>query len=146
MSVIAAVTEMPINRVLHALADCSVQAAGADRWKARCPAHEDRKASLAISIGAGGKALLNCFAGCKTDDVAAAVGLEMRDLMPPRDVRPALKKKTPVRRNAVRLRAVSRSRRLARVVGHLDLHGPGIASVRSSGRQHQPCEEFAHRV
>jgi hypothetical protein len=51
-----------------------------------------------------------------------------------------------VKHNAVRLRAASRSRRLARIVGHLDLHGPGIAPVRPSGREHQSREEFAHRV
>jgi hypothetical protein len=48
--------------------------------KARCPAHEDAVASLSIDPGRDGKTLLICFAGCDTQDVVAAAGLEMRDL------------------------------------------------------------------
>jgi hypothetical protein len=51
-------------------------------WSARCPAHDDRKASLSVSEGDDGRALVKCHAGCTTEQVVAAVGLELRDLFP----------------------------------------------------------------
>ena len=33
-------------------------------WKAFCPAHEDRNASLSVAEGTNGRILCNCFAGC----------------------------------------------------------------------------------
>lgn len=59
---------------------------------ARCPAHEDRRASLAISSDRGGRLLLKCHAGCSTETVAAALGLTMADLMPPKEA-PSLQPK-----------------------------------------------------
>ncbi|MBI2304631.1 MAG: DUF3631 domain-containing protein [Chloroflexi bacterium] len=50
-------------------------------WLARCPAHNDPKPSLSISEK-DGKLLLYCFAGCPTEAVVAALGLEMKDLFP----------------------------------------------------------------
>lgn len=52
-------------------------------WMARCPAHDDKTASLSITE-APDKVLVKCFAGCRTEDVLAAVGLAFRDLFPPR--------------------------------------------------------------
>jgi hypothetical protein len=49
-------------------------------WIARCPAHEDRKASLTVGQGDDGRALLNCQAGCRTEDVVAKLGMRMADL------------------------------------------------------------------
>jgi len=59
-------------------------------WIARCSAHDDRKASLSIREQ-NGRILLFCHAGCSTEAVIAALGLEMRDLFtdsesPPRIV------------------------------------------------------------
>jgi len=51
-------------------------------WQACCPAHDDRRASLSISVGDDGRVLLHCHAGCDVRDVASALGLEMRDLFP----------------------------------------------------------------
>lgn len=48
-------------------------------WMARCPAHEDRTPSLSVSEGREG-VLLTCHAGCPTEKVVAAIGLDMRDL------------------------------------------------------------------
>lgn len=59
-----------------------VQAAG-DGWKARCPAHEDRHASLSVGIGDQGQALVHCFVGCSPERIVGAVGLSMADLFPP---------------------------------------------------------------
>lgn len=38
-------------------------------WSCRCPAHEDRKASLSVGIGSDGKILVYCHAGCPHDEV-----------------------------------------------------------------------------
>lgn len=46
---------------------------------AKCPAHEDGKASLHIT-DSGNKILIKCHAGCKTEDVLGAIGLTTKDL------------------------------------------------------------------
>ncbi len=48
-------------------------------YECRCPAHDDRKASLLIGPGDSG-VRVKCLANCRTEDVLAAVGLSMRDL------------------------------------------------------------------
>ena len=54
----------------------------------KCPAHEDKQASLAVSRYKDGGVMLKCFAGCKSEDIVAKMGLTMRDLfakeLPPR--------------------------------------------------------------
>jgi hypothetical protein len=51
-------------------------------WMARCPAHDDRVASLKVDVGADERVLLRCHAGCTVEAVVAALGLELRDLFP----------------------------------------------------------------
>ena len=63
-------------------------------WQARCPAHEDRTPSLTISEGDDGRTLVHCHAGCTAEDIAAAVGLTLRDLFV--DIAPASTKKSSV--------------------------------------------------
>jgi hypothetical protein len=53
------------------------------RWEARCPAHNDRTPSLSISLAPKGHLLVHCHAGCPTEAVMSAIGLEMSDLYPP---------------------------------------------------------------
>ncbi len=48
----------------------------------RCPAHDDRSASLSVKQGDDGRILLHCHAGCETKDVCAKLGLKLSDLMP----------------------------------------------------------------
>ena len=48
-------------------------------WSARCPAHDDKNASLGISHK-DGKWLMKCFAGCETPSIISSAGLEMKDL------------------------------------------------------------------
>ncbi len=48
-------------------------------FSARCPAHDDRVASLSINAGKEGGIVLTCHAGCKAEDVVAAVDLAMED-------------------------------------------------------------------
>jgi putative DNA primase/helicase len=54
-----------------------------------CPAHEDDKRSMTVTVGGNGAMLIKCFAGCKVEDIVEAVGVEMRDLWPPKDRPPA---------------------------------------------------------
>lgn len=53
-------------------------------WIAKCPAHEDRTASLSL-CERDGRTLVHCFAGCRAADVLASVGLELADLFEKRD-------------------------------------------------------------
>jgi len=48
-------------------------------YQACCPAHDDRKASLSIKQGDKGVVLF-CHAGCETRSIAAALGIEVKDL------------------------------------------------------------------
>lgn len=43
-----------------------------DRGMLRCPAHDDRRASLSWRLGADGRALLHDFGGCSFDEILAA--------------------------------------------------------------------------
>lgn len=52
---------------------------------ALCPAQDDRHPSLSIKETADGVLLLRCWAGCSVDQIVGAVGLDLRDLFPPRD-------------------------------------------------------------
>jgi hypothetical protein len=51
-----------------------------DGWSIKCPVHDDRVASVSLSVGADGRLLLYCHAGCRTPDLLAAVGLTVADL------------------------------------------------------------------
>jgi hypothetical protein len=72
----------PLRRLLAKLPGAK-QSGG--NWSARCPAHEDQRASLSIGEGDDGRALVKCHAGCTTDNIVTALGLTLRDLMPERD-------------------------------------------------------------
>ena len=50
--------------------------------EARCPAHDDRHASLSVSRGCDGRVLLHCHAGCSPIKVCQALGLRLGDLFP----------------------------------------------------------------
>jgi hypothetical protein len=63
-------------------------------WSARCPAHEDRQASLSIGEGDDGRVLLKCHAGCDHKKIVAALGLEERDLFDADAKRTATPKKS----------------------------------------------------
>ncbi len=65
-------------------------------YAALCPAHDDRNPSLSISEGEDGKILVHCHHGCAPADIAAAIGVELKDLFPddspaPRGKKPAFK-------------------------------------------------------
>jgi hypothetical protein len=70
------------EQVLRAVEARGLRVATCNRDQARamveCPAHADRTPSLSIR-GADSKALLHCFAGCETDRIVEALGLEWRN-------------------------------------------------------------------
>jgi hypothetical protein len=70
----------PVRNVLSRLKGVKQHANGVPKWEAKCPAHEDRKPSLGVSVGNDGKVLLYCQAGCSFDSVVKAMGLEPSDL------------------------------------------------------------------
>jgi hypothetical protein len=61
-----------------------VKRTGADRWIAKCPAHDDAHASLSVRELNDGRVLVHDFAGCGVEDVLGSVGLTFDDLFPPR--------------------------------------------------------------
>lgn len=54
-------------------------------WTARCPAHDDHNPSLSVSVGADGRTLIKCHAGCASEDICNAVGRKPADLFPGRN-------------------------------------------------------------
>lgn len=70
---------MTLDEVLKRFPDAE---SSGGSWRARCPAHEDRNPSLSISQGDGGRVLLICRAGCRTENVCREAGLTMADLFP----------------------------------------------------------------
>ena len=63
-----------------------------DQWEACCPVHDDKKPSLGVATGWDGQALVKCQAGCRTEDVLAALKLTMADLFEerPKEDRPRI--------------------------------------------------------
>ena len=51
-----------------------------DFFQAKCPAHDDKTASLSIGYGENGRAVLKCHAGCETKDILSALNLSWNDL------------------------------------------------------------------
>lgn len=62
-----------VQRVLDRLE--GVRAVGTNQWEALCPAHDDRKPSLNISIGDHQPLLLYCHGGCTFEDILNALKL-----------------------------------------------------------------------
>lgn len=56
----------------------------AGSWMARCPAHEDKNASLSVKELEDRRVLIHCFGGCNPLDVLEALGLEFVHLFPSR--------------------------------------------------------------
>ena len=58
------------------------------RWQVSCPVPDhgrgrgDRTPSLSIGEGDDGRILMRCFAGCSTEAICRALGIELRDLFP----------------------------------------------------------------
>jgi hypothetical protein len=106
-----AYTAADVERIAKHLGGAGRNASG---WDCRCPAHEDGKASLSLSIGKGGKLLWHCHAGC----VQAAVleGLKQANVLMNGDARPAEHK--PQQR-----------RRIVATYSYVDEHGAVLFEV-----------------
>lgn len=59
------------------------------QWMARCPAHEDAKASLSITEGKDQPVIFSCMAGCDSAVILDKLSLTWKDLCQPRDEAPA---------------------------------------------------------
>lgn len=59
-----------------------VKHTASNKWLAKCPAHDDRHASLGIKLTDNDTVLMHCFAGCDTSTVLANIGLTFSDLFP----------------------------------------------------------------
>lgn len=55
---------------------------GRGKYMACCPAHNDKNPSLSITETNNGHALLNCFAGCRLEDIADALRVPASELKP----------------------------------------------------------------
>lgn len=55
------------------------------QYMARCPAHEDSRASLSVAEGKDQPVVLNCHAGCSTEDILGKIGLTWEGLCHPRE-------------------------------------------------------------
>lgn len=80
------IIESPVDLLLSRLE--RVKSTGPGRWSASCPGplhnRGDKSPSLSVAIGDDGRALMRCFAGCEVSAIAAAIGLALSDLFPPR--------------------------------------------------------------
>lgn len=72
---------MTIHQMLEQFGEFRKSGAG---WITHCPgpnhSNGDRKPSLSVSEGDGGRVLLHCFAGCTTEEICAAKGWNLTDL------------------------------------------------------------------
>ena len=90
---------MSIQKVVDRLDFC--KSAGANKWMARCPAHDDRGPSLSLTekphkVTGELTPLIYCHAGCSSEDVLAAVGLGWEDVLPEKlEHNPAQRTRTP---------------------------------------------------
>jgi hypothetical protein len=69
-----------LAKIINALTDhgCHPKKQGRE-FKCKCPAHEDKVASLQVGDGDKG-VVLHCHAGCRTDDVLKELGVDQQDL------------------------------------------------------------------
>lgn len=72
---------IPIQDVLNKLS--GVKKLG-DGWTAKCPAHEDKRASLSVGYEAD-TILLCCHAGCEFSDIVDKLGFQQSDMFPPKE-------------------------------------------------------------
>lgn len=69
---------LPEFRDLLAAREC--KPTGQGTLSARCPAHDDGRASLSVSEGDDGRLLVHCHAGCDAGAIVTALGLKLGDL------------------------------------------------------------------
>ncbi len=83
MITVGPLADEAVYRFLAALQDAGCAPKRLSRgWQVRCPAHTDKRPSLSVDVGENGKVLVHCHAGCTPEDIAAKLGLRLKDLMP----------------------------------------------------------------
>ena len=70
-------SKLDVSEILSRFA--GVKPTGHDQWQARCPAHDDKEASMRITK-AEDKILLKCYAGCTFDAIIDMINLQAKDL------------------------------------------------------------------
>lgn len=112
----------PIDTILAQLSKVRQRQPG--QWSACCPAHDDKGPSLSVRENPDGSVLLHCFAGCPVSDVVAALGLELSDLFPPRQLTGREPKRQPrLLSHAQALELLEREAYLVSVAAANVLHG-----------------------
>jgi hypothetical protein len=108
-------------------------------WSARCPAHQDRSASLSVAVADDGRILVHCFALCPVADVLGAVGLQMSDLFPRRlaDASPQARRE---------LREAARQAQWRAALAMLAFEGRIIAIAAYAALRGELSDTDAHRV
>jgi len=78
----------PIDLVLSKLKKVKKSTNG--KWTALCPAHDDKKPSLSISVDNDGKVALHCFTGCQPKLILSSIDLQVSVLFPNNQKKPIL--------------------------------------------------------
>lgn len=73
---------------------------GRNEWKACCPAHDDNRESLSVSVGNNGSIVLKCHAGCDNKDILSRMGLRFSDLYPDQNKPNGISYKPSMKRDA----------------------------------------------
>jgi twinkle protein len=71
---------MQVSDFLAKLSGVKQTRYGNPDWMAICPSHADRNPSLHVSVSREGNILLNCFAGCRAEDILERLGIESSEL------------------------------------------------------------------
>lgn len=69
-------------RRLHVVGQRTDLTTGQPVYDARCPAHDDSRASFSFGPGATGGVVMHCHAGCSTQAILDALGLTFADISP----------------------------------------------------------------
>jgi hypothetical protein len=85
-----------LELVLSRLPDAKKHEGGC--WSTRCPAHDDRKASLSITEGDKRPVVFKCFADCSYEAILRPLGLDPRDFKPEQEPRSHGKKSADSKR------------------------------------------------
>jgi hypothetical protein len=118
----------PIDNILAQLTNVRQRQPG--QYSAKCPAHADKGPSLSVREFPSGAVGVYCFAGCSVDAVVAALGLDMTDLFPPRQVTGNEPKRTPrLLTSGQALELLDREAHLVAVAAANVLHGVVLTDV-----------------
>lgn len=120
---------MGIDSILNRLE--KVRRTGPGKWIACCPAHADKRPSLAVKLTDDDKILLKCWAGCDVESIVSAIGLTLSDLMP--------EKPQGYDRTRARVPRFNRSEMFDRLLHESIILGLGIRQL-LSGKELSPAD------